>query len=158
MELFVFLIVFAVVIFFIAFLPLVSGVASYKYQATHKGDFDSKKQDDDQVDYDQGYLPPEERAELEAKSRSSSSKFSKLKHIPNVSKSDIPFKFAPNINDGGSKVRNRKARNADIDLNPSNYDYDIDELIEEENREDARERADEFEQRVYKGSNVQEMA
>ncbi|CAM9017623.1 unnamed protein product [Wickerhamomyces anomalus] len=131
MDLFVFLIVFAVVIFFIAFLPLLSGVASYKLQAT---------------------------TQLEAKSSSRDSKFSKLKHIPNVSKSDIPFKFAPKINNGDSKIRNRKAKNADIDLNPSHYDYDLDELIEEENREDAEEKQREFQQRLYKGDNLQEMA
>lgn len=159
MDLFVFLIVFAVVIFFIAFLPLLSGVASYKLQATNKQDYKSEKNDDDdQVDFNQGYLSPEERAQLEAKSSSRDSKFSKLKHIPNVSKSDIPFKFAPKINDGDSKIRNRKVKNADIDLNPSHYDYDLDELIEEENREDAKEKQREFQQRLYKGDNLQEMA
>lgn len=156
MELLAYIVIFAVVVFFIAFLPLISGVASYKYQTTNK-DYDSKKKDDEPIITHQGYLSPEERAELEAKSSSRNSKFSNLKKIPNVSKRDIPFKFTPKI-DGNSQIRNRKVKQSGVDLDPSNFDYDLDELIREENEEDAREQAQELQQRLYKGENVQEMA
>lgn len=158
MELFVFLIVLVIVIFFIGFLPLVSGVASYKYQARPQN-FDLKKNDEEEEDVEpQGYLSPEERAAWEAKVKAKNSKFSKIKKIPNVTRRDIPFKFAPNVDHENGQIRQRKTNKTDADLDPSSYDFDIDEFIQEESEKDAKETASEFKERMYKGGNIEEMA
>ncbi|CCH41588.1 putative secreted protein [Wickerhamomyces ciferrii] len=156
MDLFAYLIIFAVVIFFIAALPLISGVASYKYEKVNR--VDNSKKDDDAADYNQGYLSPEERAALEAKQKAKDSRFKKFKEYSNVSKNDIPLKFRPKFDNPNTSIRNRRNKNVEIDNDPSQFDFDIDEFIEDEAEQDAKEAAREHQDSLYKGENIEDMA
>ncbi|CAH2351354.1 hypothetical protein CLIB1423_03S04412 [[Candida] railenensis] len=83
-----------------------------------------------------GYLPPDEYNALQEQKReqyqkesSIKARASALKDKINFTANDIPVKFS--LQDQ-QRLRHRNKERLDIDNNPNNYDYDLDELINEE--------------------------
>jgi hypothetical protein len=154
-----YIIIFFFVLAFVVLLPLISGVGSYKYQRTYSSisneDEDEKKQDS--TDIDQGYVPLEEQIRREQEHNKKESKFSKLKNLK-ITKESIPLKFTTTASSvrqpTKQALRNRKPRNLEsLNNNPDSYDYDLDELINEEEESDENERREEFEQIKAKSQN-----
>lgn len=92
---------------------------------------------------DGGYIPPDElwkREQEEKDANSLRARASALKDRINVTNDDVPLKIRLNQD----TVLRRRHEKVVGDNNPNNYDYDLDELIEEETAGAAKERAAEF--------------
>lgn len=120
------LLVFAVIVVFILALPYVSGIASYdverKKKTMKKTNLEPAKEP-----VSAGYVPPS--FDLKNSEEASASGISALKDKIKLTSEDIPLKL--HLNDT-SNLRRRKTDKVDLDTNPNNYDYDLDELIKEE--------------------------
>lgn len=126
---------------FIVLLPVMSGLTQIEKQkpTASKQKARSKEQFESQ-----GYIPPDELIRGENESQSSfKDRVEAMKKKINVTSNDIPYKIRlQHENDSG--LRRRTKEKLDIDTDPNNYDYDVDELIREEGEEAVRERDQEF--------------
>lgn len=90
-----------------------------------------------------GYIPPDEelrQQEEENESHGLKARASALKDRIRVTSDDMPIKIRLN-QDTVLRKRNEKVN---VDRDPNNYDYDLDELIEEETRGAAQKQAADF--------------
>lgn len=154
-----YLILFVIIIVFVIVLPQLSGIATVKIQP--KRTFKASDDQDEPVTTEyQGYVPPDEQKRIEEQRLANAkrkSTLNTLKSFKNISKDDIPLKFKLNDNTG-TQLRKRGANPvARKDSNPTNFDYDLDELIDEELQNDERDRISENERKYYKGD-VDELA
>lgn len=101
-----------------------------------------------------GYVPPdEEHALRQQKEESLKGKASALRERINVTSEDVPVKIR--LHQDG--LRKRTKEKLDVDTNPSNYDYDLDELIREENEEAAEAQRRDFYKNEVIGKGRDEM-
>lgn len=150
MDFTTYLILLFLVLLLLVFLPIISGIGSYKYQK--RASFDHKKSDEVNTAY-QGYIPPEEAKRLEEeqkeRARKKNSRLAKLKNIK-VSRGDLPVRFSTGLTNADATLRKRGKKVELSDNDPSNFDFDIDELIEEENASDLRDEQTEARERSAK--------
>ncbi|KAG7191577.1 uncharacterized protein KQ657_002970 [Scheffersomyces spartinae] len=127
---FIWLLVFVVIVVFILALPYVSGIASYDVERKKKPvQKKSAVEPSRSMGAPVGYVPPSFEVKDDAEEAASTSGISALKDKMRLTSEDIPLKL--HLNDSSS-LRRRKTDKIDMDSNPNNYDYDLDELIEEE--------------------------
>lgn len=142
-------------------LPTVSGLVTYKknpgYAAKKQEKKNKRNTNDNVTTNSNGFTYEAPDADIDAddfvSSKSSAfsgvrSKLSKL-HAPKITENDIPIKLEL-VGESELKRRARgvnKRGKVDLNINPAAYDYDIDELIEEEMEKD------EIEKRQMYGSN-----
>lgn len=93
-------------------LPYLTDLVSYKYE---KKPVKSVKTKSNQLS--SGYVPPDQQTEQTQ---------AKTSGIRKITADDVPIKLKLK----GTQVKRRKER-LDVDSNPNNYDYDLDELINE---------------------------
>lgn len=77
-----------------------------------------------------------------------------LREKVKVTNDDLPIRIKLN-QDGVLRKRGAKV---DIDRDPNNYDYDLDELIKDETVGEAEREAAEYYAKENVGSNIEEMA
>lgn len=115
-----------------------------------------------------GYVPPDEIQDFDDQTNelhhSLKDRAHLLKEKLQVTADDIPLKIKLNkpdsINtaDGNSSgLRHRKREKLDLDNNPNTFDYDIDELIAEENDLARKEQQQEFYKDQIIGKEKEEM-
>lgn len=93
-------------------------------------------------DYD-GYLPPDEilrREQEEKESHGLKARALALKEKIHVTNDDVPLKIRLNQ----ETVLRRRHEKVSGDTDPNNYDYDLDELIEEETKGAAQKQTQDF--------------
>lgn len=121
----------------VLYLPYAAGLTTLEVEKKNKNKAEPQQQVEDD---DFGYVPPDVAA---ARANSSSVKsHASLKE--RFASQDIPVKIKL---DSSNTLRRRTKERLDVDSNPNNYDYDIDELI----REEALEAAQEQMRQDYKG-------
>ncbi|CUM52839.1 uncharacterized protein AC631_02829 [Debaryomyces fabryi] len=149
--------IFAVVIIaFLIYLPYSSGLATYKYEKKPSERAQQKNKDEYLNNY-QGYIPPDEEAALRKQGQDSHSfkvSVSKLKEKAHVTSSDIPLKFKLQQD---STLRKRNKEKLDINNDPNKFDYDIDELIREENESAMEDQKREFYKNLQMGKEKEAM-
>lgn len=149
--------IFAIVIIaFLIYLPYSSGLATYKYEKKPTERAQLKNKDEYLSNY-QGYIPPDEEAALRNKNQDSHSfrvSVSKLKEKAHVTSSDIPLKFKLQQD---STLRKRNKEKLDVNNDPNTFDYDIDELIREENETAIEEQKREFYKNLQMGKEKEAM-
>ncbi|OWB86808.1 hypothetical protein B5S33_g5522 [[Candida] boidinii] len=150
-----------------AFLPLITGLAKYEknknYKKNHKKDSTNAKNAANKYsEYIQstgGYIPPDELNSNSNNngndSKDSSSKLSKsfgtgvYNKLKDIQRDDLPVQLHLNVDDAktssssSSGLRSRKnIKNLDVasSVDPNSYDYDLNDLIEEEIEDDRQER------------------
>ena len=151
------IIIFAIVIIaFLIYLPYSSGLAIYEYERKPKEKVQQNNKDNYLNSY-QGYIPPDEEASLREQGQESHSfrvSVSKLREKAHVTSSDIPLKIRLQQD---SSLRRRNKERLDIDTDPNNYDYDIDELIKEENEAAVEDQKREFYKNLQMGKEKEAM-
>ncbi|KAG7892830.1 hypothetical protein KL925_001004 [Ogataea polymorpha] len=115
----------------VIFLPLLSGMFTYKPNPSYlekRKQTEVEKLKSHRDDGYGGYVPPDEQLELEKQAKSSGSRiYSKISHL---TPDDIPIKLQ--LQNQG-ELKSRTARKlVTTDSNPNNFDYDLNELIDEE--------------------------
>lgn len=136
-----FFLILAVAVILVAgvlYLPYAAGLTTLEVEKKKK----KIQTHEDDADQDFGYVPPDVAAARSAKSTSIKSQASSLRD--RIASQDIPVKIKL---DSSNNLRRRTKERLDVDSNPNNYDYDIDELI----REEAEEAAQEQMRQDYKG-------
>lgn len=86
-----------------------------------------------------GYIPPDEAARLK-QHEASKGKGISLREKIKITSGDIPIRIGLQL-EGGLRKRTGKVS---LDNDPNNYDYDLDELIEDETKGEAKRAAAEF--------------
>lgn len=84
-----------------------------------------------------GYIPPDEEARIQ---QERSGKNVPLRERVKVTNEDMPIRIGLKQD---SHLRKRGAK-IDVDRNPNNYDYDLDELIRDETEGEAKRAAEEY--------------
>lgn len=138
----------------VLYLPYSAGLTHLERE-THKKTPESKKKHKKQHQYE-GYIPPDEELRLRAaeeKNHGLKARASAMKERLNVTSDDLPFKIKLNQD---SVVRKRHEKPVG-DIDPNNYDYDLDELIEEETAGAARKQVEEFYLHETVGGDNEEM-
>ncbi|OBA19933.1 hypothetical protein METBIDRAFT_44964 [Metschnikowia bicuspidata var. bicuspidata NRRL YB-4993] len=134
---FLFIIVVAVVLcVIILYLPYAAGLTTVEKQARKTSEQEKASQTANQYS---GYLPPDEELKLQQEA-ASKGQTSALKNKMKVTSESLPIHIK--LNQDGV-LRKRTERSVG-DLNPNNYDYDLDELIKEETEGEAQRKAQEF--------------
>ncbi|KAG7697600.1 hypothetical protein KL930_000345 [Ogataea haglerorum] len=115
----------------VIFLPLLSGMFTYKPNPSYlekRKEKESEKLKSQNDDGYGGYVPPDEQLELEKQAKSSGSRiYSKISHL---TQDDIPIKLQLQSH---GELKNRTARKpVTTDSNPNSFDYDLNELIDED--------------------------
>ncbi|ODV76885.1 uncharacterized protein CANTADRAFT_24145 [Suhomyces tanzawaensis NRRL Y-17324] len=131
---FTLIIISVVLVAVILYLPYASGLTKVKIERKPKNI--SHKQEEPAVDEYQGYIPPDEQV-----ARSENKPHTSMRDRMNVTSGDIPLRIR--LDHESSGLRKRKDK-LDINRDPNSYDYDIDELIEEEAQAAKLERDREF--------------
>ncbi|KAH3666100.1 hypothetical protein OGAPHI_004289 [Ogataea philodendri] len=133
------LVLMVIFIALVILLPLLSGLFTYSSNPSY---LEKKKlrqsEKSSLIDSDGygGYVPPDEQIELENNAKSTGSGFySKIGHLTSE---DIPVKLHMK-NESGLKKRSNKNQQF-ANAGPGEYDYDLNELINEELAEDNREK------------------
>lgn len=120
------LLVAVVLVAFILYLPYALGLTEFEKSSRKKL---QRPKENAGAAYS-GYVPPDEEFALrEQKEEALKGKSSGLRDRINVTSDDVPVKIR--LHQDG--LRKRTKEKLDVDTNPSNYDYDLDELIREEN-------------------------
>lgn len=122
----------------VLYLPYSAGLTHIETETRSKPTEIKKKKDD----YN-GYVPPDEilrREEEESENRGLRARASALKDRINVTSEDMPIKIRLNQ----ETVLRKRHEKVVSDGDPNKYDYDLDELIEEETRGAAQKQAEEF--------------
>lgn len=108
-----------------------------------------------------GYLPPDEVANQQSSSEDHSIKAraSAIKDKFQVTAEDMPIRIKLNRNgsSGVSSSLRRRHEKLDVDTDPNKYDYDIDELIIEENELAKKEQEHDFYKNQEIGKEKEEM-
>lgn len=143
MNLFAFFLLFLVAMIFVAALPLISGIATYKYEKTSAKGLAKNKRNED----------------------SNQSKREKLKERINITKDSNPMKLHLK-EDGSSSSTDKFEIDGKTGLkrrvigkysnDPNDFDYDVDELIAEEEIENQREEDQRYERFAGKESEARE--
>lgn len=127
---FVVLFIAVILVAVIIYLPYLSGLVSYKVDKVPKrGPVKKNEFSSSHVTESYGYIPPDEQI---SQSSAVDGIWKKARLEPpkiNVTSDDIPIKLTLKENSG---LKRRHKEKLDIDSNPNNYDYDLDELIREE--------------------------
>lgn len=122
----------------VLYLPYSVGLTQIERQH-HEAKAVQKKKNDEYT----GYIPPDEELRLQEQDNEKHglrAKASALKEKMHVTSGDMPVRIR--LNQGG-ELRKRK-ETIQIDKNPNTYDYDLDELIEEETEGARQQRVKEF--------------
>lgn len=122
----------------VVFLPYSAGLTHVERESKKQRTQTKTKK----VDYD-GYVPPDEllrQQEEENERRGFKARASALKERINVTSDDVPIKIKLNQ----ESVLKRRHERVVGDGDPNNYDYDLDELIDEETRGAAERLANEY--------------
>lgn len=136
------LVIAAVLVAAILYLPYASGLTTVSVQ-NNKRRRDAAHQPEP-AEYS-GYLPPDEAvASLSSKPESLRSRASAFRDRIQVTQEDMPLKIKLDHQDS---LRRRNKVKLDINPDPNSYDYDIDELIQEE----ANEALQEQQRQTYRG-------
>lgn len=98
-----------------------------------------------------GYVPPDEELRLQQEEQSKGK--TSLRERVKVTNDDIPIRIKLN-QDGVLRKRSAKV---DIDRDPNSYDYDLDELINDETVGEAQREASEFYAKQDVGTNREEL-
>lgn len=157
----------AIMVIVVIVLPQVSGLTKVKYQPHRKAVVEDEPLEEEQDQYSGGYVPPDvlQRREESQKKKNSKSKVSigALKEKMNYSKDDIPLKLQ--LTTENEDVHNLRRRTTAKKVEPSEvndpnaYDYDIDELIQEDEQDQQREDKKEFQKRSAKSQqDLEELA
>ena len=139
---FVLLFIAAALVLYLLYLPYAAGLATYKIENSHKEKKEQNEEDKDEDKLQSVYVPPDEEDQRKLKvddKKKLASKASGLRERLNVSVDDIPFKLELR-----HKGRTRKGADHVVDNNPNDYDYDIDELIRDEEESLANRQREEF--------------
>lgn len=124
----VLLVVAAVFVAVMVYLPYSANLIKYeKNQKNRNENHDSTKASEN-LKTQQQYVPPDEVGVSESKAKSSG--------LKNITSDDIPIKLRLN-----QPHQRRRAHKLDVDRNPNNYDYDLDEMInglDSENEDETR--------------------
>ncbi|CDK24995.1 unnamed protein product [Kuraishia capsulata CBS 1993] len=140
---FILLLVFVIILLVAVtiFLPAVAGVA--KYNLEHKREaVDEYAQE--HSGFEGEYIPPDELQKRDEDRKAKSGKFEKIK---NATMSDLPLKFKadlPNIRKRNTTQKSTGQFDPEEVYkrrNPDTYDYDLDDIINEELENDRREQA-----------------
>lgn len=113
-----------VIVAVIVYLPYSTGLIKYNYEKKPKKT--PKKETPKHREYN-GYVPPDEVQEQKPKAFNTGIN-------TNITKDDIPVKVSLT----GGNLRKRREK-LDVDSNPNNYDYDLDEIINEQEPQEYRE-------------------
>lgn len=146
----VYLLAFVIIVVAVVMLPVISGVASIHKVAPKTRE--SQVEDDDEEETG-GYVPPDElRRREELKALKKSGRLGKVKAVADK----LPgIKYTTGINDEKSTAKLRKRgpqRRLDPSHkeDPSQFDFDLDEFIDQEQRADAADAQEEFQRRAAK--------
>lgn len=118
-------------------LPYFSGLATYQKQARPK----RAKTDQHSSAASSGsaaYLPPDEAAR---QARSEEPQHESFRDRVRITADELPVRMT--LNESGQSLRKRREK-LDTDRDPNHYDYDIDELINEEGSKAAAEQRAQF--------------
>lgn len=155
---FLFIIVIAaVIIAIIVYLPYASGLTTFEKQEIRAKQAKPIAKEPSQPSYG-GYIPPDElyhQQELEESSNSLRGRASAIKEKLNITSNDMPVKIAL-LDHQNLRKRNQKEK-LDTDNNPNNYDYDLDELIEEERDKSVQEQKSDHYKKEVLGKEKEEM-
>ncbi|CAI8505523.1 unnamed protein product [Pichia kudriavzevii] len=133
----VLLFVMAVMVLAVVMLPTMSGLVTYTRTSKHREEL-SSSQSHKQTDF---YETPDVEEEEEEEEELNSGKTSGLKAKLRITEADLPVKLEL-VGEGELKRRVRSTHKGPTSGDPTVYDYDIDELIAEENaREEMEKRA-----------------
>ena len=148
----------AAIVAVILYLPYLSGLTTIERSEGHKKSSKKTNKEQSQNFSFGGYVPPEERNSYDADSESSTSalraRASALKEKVSITADDLPVKIA--LLDH-QKLTHRKKEKLDLDSNPNNYDYDLDEFIAEETQKAAENQRREFYEKENVGGEKEEM-
>lgn len=169
---FTILIIAVILVAVMVILPYTSGLTKIEIDRSHhqslkKSSQESKPPQQQQQQY-YGYVPPDEIQDLDDQAnqqhQSLKDRAHLLKERLQVTADHIPLKIKLNKLDSGSTasgnssgLRHRKREKLDLDNNPNTYDYDIDELIAEENDLARKEQQQEFYKDQIIGKEREEM-
>lgn len=169
---FIILIIAVILVAVMVILPYASGLTKIEIDRSHhqslkKSSQESKPPQQQQQQY-YGYVPPDEIQDLDDQAnqqhQSLKDRAHLLKERLQVTADDIPLKIKLNKLDSSSTasgnssgLRHRKREKLDLDNNPNTYDYDIDELIAEENDLARKEQQQEFYKDQIIGKEREEM-
>ncbi|CAK7909450.1 hypothetical protein CAAN1_24S01244 [[Candida] anglica] len=145
---FIYLVVAVIIIAVVILLPYSTGLTSFeKNKRTKKSGHSSNgSATSGQEQIYGGYVPPDEANALYNQEHTSTSlrdRAAALKERINVTSDDIPVRIRLSDSQAGLRKRGTKEK-LDTDINPNNYDYDLDELIEEEQNKAQEEQRKEF--------------
>lgn len=133
----------------IVLLPQLSGLTTVKYQPDRSRRTLHGQQEQEQ-DQEQGYIPPDELQRRAEQVQQQNSKLSmgSLKKKLDYTREDVPFKLhLTSENTSNTTLRRRGNKpNVQAQNDPNAFDYDIDELIQE----DQQDREQEFRSRAAK--------
>ncbi|CAK9441381.1 uncharacterized protein LODBEIA_P52490 [Lodderomyces beijingensis] len=146
-------------------LPYCSGLTKIKLNSEKKKSSQAKKkkttaeQIRHQPTAQYGYIPPDElNAHDEKTGTNFKAKASALKEKFDVHAEDLPIRIELNkFGDNDGEMRKRRIQKVDWDTDPDKYDYDLDELIAEENEFAKREQSREFYKDQKFGQEKEEM-
>ncbi|KAI3406655.1 hypothetical protein KGF56_000501 [Candida oxycetoniae] len=135
---FIILAVALVLAFLVLILPKFSGLTTIKRNTHSSG---VKKRQDKETKFKSSdassvytYIPPDELENNIQKEANLKSKASALKEKLELHSEDLPIRIELNqFVDKDNHIRKRKVREVDLDMDPNKYDYDLDDLIAEEN-------------------------
>lgn len=139
---FVLLIIAIVIVLYLLYLPYAAGLATYKIEKSHKETKEQNEEDKDEDKFQSVYVPPDEEDQRKLKEdekKNIAAKASGLREKLNVSVDDIPFKLQLR-----HKGKTPKRVEHVTDDDPNDYDYDIDELIRDEEETLANRQREEF--------------
>ncbi|RCK56614.1 hypothetical protein Cantr_05831 [Candida viswanathii] len=149
-------------------LPYASGLTKIEIDTTHHHRHQQKSQQRQQSpstatssSQQYGYIPPDEIQPESADSEEHGylkDRAHALKEKLQVTSEDMPLKIKLNkFDNSDAALRHRKKEKLDMDTNPNNYDYDIDELIAEETEISRKDQQAQFYKNQVIGKEKEEM-
>lgn len=143
MTLLIFLVLFIVIVAFTILLPSISGVGSFKIDREALEKKDTELTEDEPRAVASGYVPPDEFMTVEEDETQTKSPTLALKEkLENVT---IPILFQTATD---QKLRKRRNVSAPSSPDPNVFDYDIDEMIEEDARAENEARLEELQEKI----------
>ncbi|EDK47428.1 hypothetical protein LELG_05609 [Lodderomyces elongisporus NRRL YB-4239] len=147
-------------------LPYISGLTTVEInkplksvgrnKGTERARDKSGPNNDGNVSY--GYIPPDEVVSEDSTGTGFKSKVSAVGQKLQVHSEDLPIQIKlANAKNEQHELRRRKHQKLDIDTDPNTYDYDIDDLIAEENATARQEQQAEFYRNQKIGGEKEEM-
>lgn len=124
---FYFILVIVLVCAAVLYLPQMAGLTHLEKQKKQKKPVHQQKHEDPVS----GYIPPDEeirRQKEEEERKSLAARASGLKQKMNLTNDDVPLKIRLN----NEETLTRRKEKISTDHNPDTYDYDLDELINQE--------------------------